>query len=377
MEFGMSNIYIIELTGGLGNQMYQYSLYKYLKQKRIKCYLHSNDFYIDEHSGNKLLKVFHEAEQDFSSSYFIHILSKLYIKLAYIRGVLKFHLPYLYTLLLNILPYRFIIFPTWKNYTFLSEIKELRDLFRFPPLDTRNAKIAKEMKETESISIHIRRGDYQTVKKWRINLGDICDNDYYLEVLKNIKMRLESKPSYFIFSDDIGWARRELSLEGATYVDWNTGGESYRDMQLMTYCKYNVCANSTFSLLAAWLNKNSSAKVYLPSKWINQHKDTLFDLYVPIDKNNWYIIDNKKPQISIICKAAPTKVDLKYIKEQSYTDYEFLCSEIPKDELDERFRQDTYSTRGNYVLTVDNYEYFRDSEYLRTWILSQYTDCIE
>ena len=78
-----------------------------------------------------------------------------------------------------------------------------------------------------------------------------------------------------MFSDDINWCKNHLSQlwEGkkVVYVDWNKGKESFRDMQLMSLCKHNIIANSSFSWWGAWLNQNEKKIVIAPEKWMNKN----------------------------------------------------------------------------------------------------------
>jgi hypothetical protein len=121
-------------------------------------------------------------------------------------------------------------------------------------LDKKNADLIQQMRKVNSVSIHVRRGDYITNK----NNPQFIGIEYYLNKLKEIETRIK-KPHYFIFSDDMNWCRMNLSfLKHKTFVDFNKGKESYKDMVLMSNCKYNIVANSTFSEWSAILNSNLS-----------------------------------------------------------------------------------------------------------------------
>ena len=64
------------------------------------------------------------------------------------------------------------------------------------------------------------------------------------------------------------WVKDNLNIPNCIYVDNNKAENSYIDMYLMSICKHNLIANSTFSWWAAWLNKNESKIVVMPQKWI-------------------------------------------------------------------------------------------------------------
>jgi hypothetical protein len=83
-----------------------------------------------------------------------------------------------------------------------------------------------------------------------------------------------NNPSFFIFSDDIPWCRDNLGKEeNCEYIMGNTGANSYRDMQLMSLCRHNIIANSSFSWWGAYLNQNPDKVVVAPSRMINGDYD--------------------------------------------------------------------------------------------------------
>ncbi len=83
----------------------------------------------------------------------------------------------------------------------------------------------------------------------------ICTDAYYASAVGYITERVEN-PVFYIFSDDAAYARAHYSSDNMHVVDWNTGRESLHDMELMSRCKHNICANSTFSIWGARLNPN-------------------------------------------------------------------------------------------------------------------------
>jgi len=116
------------------------------------------------------------------------------------------------------------------------------------------------IKNLKSVSIHIRRGDYITNKTGPKFIG----LDYYIKAIRTIENKVKN-PTYFIFSDDIVWGKQYLKLKNISYfVDNNHGKDSYKDMQLMSLCKHNIVANSTFSWWGSWLNTNKNKVIIKP-----------------------------------------------------------------------------------------------------------------
>jgi hypothetical protein len=90
--------------------------------------------------------------------------------------------------------------------------------------------------------------------------------DYYRRASAVIKNAVES-PEFFVFSDDPAWCRSTLELDGATFVDWNSGRTSWEDMRLMSKCRHHILANSSFSWWGAWLNPSEDKVVVAPRQW--------------------------------------------------------------------------------------------------------------
>lgn len=123
-----------------------------------------------------------------------------------------------------------------------------------------------------SISIHVRRGDYVTNSQANAYHGT-CDLNYYAKAIERIiKLLSEQEVSFFIFSDDVAWCKENLSIPyDHTYV---VTQEDYHDLYLMSICKHNIIANSSFSWWGAWLNRNNNKKVIVPGKWFAQNVKT-------------------------------------------------------------------------------------------------------
>src|SRR5690606_38192956 len=146
--------------------------------------------------------------------------------------------------------------------------EELREHFQFPQItDIKNKELIQHIQQRNSVSLHVRRGDYLIASNQ--HLGSICDNAYYEKAITYINEKTDS-PLFVIFSNDIPWCKETFNNIDAIFVDWNTGNQSYIDMQLMSLCKHNIIANSSFSWWGAWLNNNPDKIVVSPNKWINE-----------------------------------------------------------------------------------------------------------
>lgn len=159
----------------------------------------------------------------------------------------------------------------WQTEKYFKDIRpHILEAFRFPSIKpgSRNEAIIDEIGSKNVISVHVRRGDYVKIG----NTQGICTLDYYRKALELMKEKTEPE-MFLVFSDDISWCRdniaRFLGDIPAVYVDWNKGENSFRDMQLMSRCRHNIIANSSFSWWGAWLNSNPDKIVIIPSRWMN------------------------------------------------------------------------------------------------------------
>ena len=122
----------------------------------------------------------------------------------------------------------------------------------------------------DSISLHMRRGDYVSHPSAK-NLHGLCSLDYYCQALELINQNaLITNPHVFVFSDDINWVKQNLKYDiPLTFVDSIPHCE-FEDLRLMRNCKHNIIANSSFSWWGAWLNENPNKIVICPDPWFDQ-----------------------------------------------------------------------------------------------------------
>jgi len=174
---------------------------------------------------------------------------------------------------------------------YYADIMEaLRKQFVFPESGhAENRKMAERMRNGESVSIHIRRGDYLDAENAAM-FGNICTEEYYAGAIREMK-QIYPMAHFYVFSDDIPYVKEHYKGEEFTAVDINRGKDSFYDMWLMSQCRHNICANSTFSFWGARLNRNKEKIVMRPSIHKNSQKfepEKMHELW-----KGWVLVDNR------------------------------------------------------------------------------------
>lgn len=300
---------IIQMMGGLGNQLQQYAFYKKLNKCGIETKIDTSWYEDDVQKSMaaprkleikalegvefeeatkkevsdligdrsltgkirrklfpKSVKVFEENSRIFVPEIYDGIVNKKTIKNIYTRA--HFACEYYYADILEDLRGE-ISFPV-SNSSNYSKIKEL----------------AKRMNDTDSVSVHIRRGDYLDDINAKY-YGGICTDEYYEAAVKYI-IEKTGADYFFIFSDDTDYAvdfANKLMNTGngkitAEVVDINHGDDSMFDIYLMSQCHHNITANSTFSFWGARFNSFDGKIMIRPTKHINQQPFDIEDMRV-------------------------------------------------------------------------------------------------
>lgn len=155
----------------------------------------------------------------------------------------------------------------FQSENYFAEIADslLRDFIPLAPLTTENAEVARLARNSESVAIHVRRGDYVTNPNTLLTHG-VCSSDYYEKAVALMHERL-ARPRFFVFTNDMDWARENLTLgDDAVFVSGNENSPEV-DIHLMAQCRHYIIANSTFSWWGAWLNPGRDKLVVAPERW--------------------------------------------------------------------------------------------------------------
>jgi hypothetical protein len=168
----------------------------------------------------------------------------------------------------------------WQSYKYLDPIRKtlLEEITLKNPIEDKYRELLNQVDNTNSVSIHIRRGDYinNPKTKWAHYTFGI---EYYEQAIKKIKEKIQN-PTFFVFSDDMKWVKENLKTNSPTiYIQKPTVvKEDEEEMMIMSRCKNNIIANSSFSFWGAWLNQNPNKIVIAPEKWNNRYQKEYKDL---------------------------------------------------------------------------------------------------
>ena len=230
---------VVKIMGGLGNQLFQYAIAKHLEQYDtigldityydsdinkdgsvphrdflLPCFV-DNLVYAEQETRPRVNQWQYDQDRAYTDSWF---------------------------------------FGDWQEYNFFKDAKlniRLKDKYI-----TKGArKLANKMQGENSVAIHIRRTDYE-------GLGWLLSLDYYDRAIKRIKSLVDN-PTFYLFSDDILWCSENLTTDGIC-IRFN----ELIDFWLMSKCKHNIIANSSYSFWAAYLNENADKHVIYPQNWI-------------------------------------------------------------------------------------------------------------
>ncbi len=146
----------------------------------------------------------------------------------------------------------------WNRGPILGDLSLVRRLEESPILNT--------IRNTTSVALHIRRGDYVTNPQ-AAKFHGVCDLTYYHAAVDDLVRRFPEL-HVFAFSDDPGWVKENLNLSTPLHVmDVCSVDDAHIDLELMKNCRHHVIANSSFSWWGAWLSTSPDQVVYAPRKW--------------------------------------------------------------------------------------------------------------
>jgi hypothetical protein len=281
------------LQGGLGNQMFQYAIAKSLSMH------HGVNFALDCSWFKKpalrvtprtlelpLLQITADLTQIARGNVIQH--NKLLLTIKYFLpfgpiikkqiNAFKFNIELFNLKDLN--RRNLYLFGYWQSYKYFESIRPTlqMEFQTVKKISSHYEYFLRDIRQTESVMLHIRRGDYIHSPSTAKHHGALGLN-YYLEAIDSI-LRLKPNAHFFIFSDDLLWAKEHLPkdvriifVENSLKID-----DAAQELQLMRACKNHIVANSSLSWWGAWLRNEPGGLVFAPNRWVNNKRLNLDDL---------------------------------------------------------------------------------------------------
>ena len=271
---------IVKLKGGLGNQMFQYAfgrkisltkkipvkydIFHFINDKIYNRHYDLDHFNVrvDIATATEVNQLIYGRYKTKFSKYAIKIIDKALPN--HKRRVVKQLKKGLNHFVLKASD-NIYIDGYWGNENYFKNIANtIRKEFTLKEkLDDKNLEIKKKIMSVNSVSIHVRRGDYLTVEGAK-GIFAVCTREYYENAIQKI-CSIVDNPHFFIFTQGYDWAENNFKQNVPITIVKNN--ESYKDLELMKHCKHHIIANSTFSWWGAWLNENPGKIIIAPKIW--------------------------------------------------------------------------------------------------------------
>lgn len=279
---------LVRFTGGLGNQLFQYALGYHLARKNNAVLKYDDSIIADRSSSHELVT---HRTLDIGEVFSIQLQKATPEEVIYFNG--KANPLNLFDKIWNGFLWRLrrhhlviersrsfddsvleigdnkCIIGSWQSERYFSDISsEIKKLFVFKqPLLKISEALVNKIRTSNSVCLHVRRGDYVTSALYKETIGALS-LEYYNSASLIMKEKV-TDPYLYIFSDDINWCKENLRLGSNHYFveDEHAGTKASNYLQLMTLCKHFIISNSTFSWWAAWLGEKTTSVVIAPEKW--------------------------------------------------------------------------------------------------------------
>lgn len=284
---------VVKLIGGLGNQLFQYAagtaLANYHKTELFLdlSYLNADTkgaytkrkFELDKFNihakiaDERILKNFNFNENK-TSVKLKKLLPGLFGKMIFNEHQFNFHSNFLK------FPANTYLNGYWQSERYFNSFrgKLLDEITLNNPLTKGAVAIDQKIQSTTSVSLHVRRGDFVSLKSANHFHGHL-ELEYYKLAVEKINLKIKNA-TFFIFSDDMDWCRANFDfIASKEFIDGEGNNiTTHEELILMSHCKHNIIANSSFSWWGAWLNQNADKIVIAPQNWFADKKINTNDL---------------------------------------------------------------------------------------------------
>ena len=268
---------IVKLKGGMGNQMFQYAFGRHLAiraQTELKLDIGPSPEIFQKNTAREYSLGHFDIRAGFATEAEVR-------KLKYPFGIVSKFIRAFEFWILKVQKIGFdpkylktkkdaYVDGFWHNEKYFIDIKEtiLKDFTLNDPLSIKGAETAELIQRSPetSVSLHVRRGDFAADPGTRKHHG-LMTTEYYGGAIQVMKNRV-GDIRIFVFSDDIEWVKENIPLSDPHHYVTDPAVPFYEEVHLMSLCRHNIIANSSFSWWGAWLNKNPDKVVIAPERWL-------------------------------------------------------------------------------------------------------------
>lgn len=291
-------MHIVEVTGGLGNQMFQYAFGKYIKHRVPDAVVkYDISYFGDQRAIRKYQLDIFDIDPELAKK----------SEIRKTRGYFQYDKKYLMEVekrMPRLNPTRFVqedldkgfqpevvqadggyYSGYWQCEKYFSDFRD--EILKAFSLKNRNLpeeymRFYEKAQAENTVSVHVRLGDYLDKGNFAI-YGNICTADYYRKAVTYLGERI-SNAKYYIFTNDESKVKELLPENIDFEIVHFENDVDYLDMIAMSKCSNNIIANSSFSWWGAWLNRNNEKQVICPTRWFNNHEvaDQLCDGWIRI-----------------------------------------------------------------------------------------------
>jgi hypothetical protein len=293
---------VVRLQGGLGNQMFQYALARSMAMQLNTKFLLDARFLLNrtprpnftfrdyDLSIFNLEASFYKEDKKISGFkvYADKILTTIakYIKKKFPNAISKYFIEQHFHFDTNFLEKGSDVYCIgyFQSYRYFEKIKSvlINDFSFKNPIDTNCLPLLNKIKSTNSVCIHVRRGDYVNNSYY-----SSTSMNYYAEALKTL-ISIEKNIELFLFSDDVEWCKLNVNLGlPINFVDESFAGYKAKNhFELMRNCRHFIISNSSFAWWSAYLSLNEDKKVFVTKNWFKDPNIVTKDLF----PNDWFIV---------------------------------------------------------------------------------------
>lgn len=296
----------VDISGRLGNQLFQYATARSLQQKyggiivlnTYELQRYKDDFEIEltEFELNKNVRV--ETKKRIPYGKILNFIPvkavrkycpNLFYAIALKFGVVAWKPGLMYKPIPDLKNHKNItLYGYFQSAKYFDDVKEILQNEIVPkyPSVKENEELYSLIQSTESVCITIRRGDYVTNSQYK-KIWYVCNEQYFEKAVKELLKRVPNA-TMFVFSDDVEWCKENLNFGIKTYYE--SGKDPvWEKIRLMTACKHFIISNSSFSWWVQYLSKNENKVVIAPSSWYNSGPGK--GVKVGVYQDNWTLID--------------------------------------------------------------------------------------